>query len=282
MKNRLLFIVLAVLLAVSASAQMRMHPSTPPNTGSNGMGMDTGSIMNGAMPGAIVSGKVENVGGTTITLASSLVTIDAAQATIVVDGKKTTVASIQSGDFIVATLKTAAVSAGMPLPATVVAVARQAAVAFVGDVQAVDQTSRTLTILGRTVSVDGNTAFGGPFAQKSLADVVVGANAIVAANVAANVTGVKQLVATNVMVMGMLSQQPPMGGQPKATLLRGIVERIAADNWVITTTTGDITVLVNTQTKIVGNPKVGDKVDVMATTDSANKYVALAIMKSIF
>jgi Domain of unknown function (DUF5666) len=277
MKNRLLFIVLAVLLAVSASAQMRMHPSTPPNTGSNGMGMDTGSIMNGAMPGAIVSGKVENVGGTTITLASSLVTIDAAQATIVVDGKKTTVASIQSGDFIVATLKTAAVSAGMPLPATVVAVARQAAVTFVGDVQAVDQTSRTLTILGRTVSVDGNTAFGGPFAQKSLADVVVGANAIVAANVAGG-----KLVATNVMVMGMLSQQPPMGGQPKATLLRGTVKSIAADNWVITTTTGDITVLVNTQTKIVGDPKVGDRVDVMATTDSANKYVALAIMKSIF
>jgi hypothetical protein len=277
MKNRLLFIVLAVLLAVSASAQMRMHPSTPPNTGSNGMGMDTGSIMNGAMPGAIVSGKVENVGGTTITVASSLVTIDAAQATIVVDGKKTTVASIQSGDFIVATLKTAAVSAGMPLPATVVAVARQAAVTFVGDVQAVDQTSRTLTILGRTVSVDGNTAFGGPFAQKSLADVVVGANAIVAANVAGG-----KLVATNVMVMGMLSQQPPMGGQPKATLLRGTVKSIAADNWVITTTTGDITVLVNTQTKIVGDPKAGDRVDVMATTDSANKYVALAIMKSIF
>jgi Domain of unknown function (DUF5666) len=281
MKNRLLFIVLAVLLAVSASAQMRMHPSTPPNTGSNGMGMDTGSIMNGAMPGAIVSGKVESFVGTTITLASNLVTIDAAQATIVVDGKKTTVASIQSGDFIVATLKTANVLAGMPLPATVVAVARQAAVTFVGDVQAVDQTSRTLTILGRTVSVDGNTAFGGPFAQKSLADVVVGANAIVAANVAANVTGVK-LVATNVMVMGMLSQQPPMGGQPKATLLRGTVKSIAADNWVITTATSNITVLVNTQTKIVGDPKVGDKVDVMATTDSANKYVALAIMKSIF
>jgi hypothetical protein len=277
MKNRLLFIVLAVLLAVSASAQMRMHPSTPPNTGSSGMGMDTGSIMNGAMAGAIVSGKVESFVGTTITLASNLVTIDAAQATIVVDGKKTTVASIQSGDFIVATLKTAAVSAGMPLPATVVAVARQAAVTFVGNVQAVDLKAQTLRILGQTVSVDGNTAFGGPFAQKSLADVVGGANAIVAANV----TGGK-LVATNVMVMGMLSQQPPMGGQPKATLLRGTVKSIAADNWVITTTTGDITVLVNTQTKIVGDPKVGDKVDVMATTDSANKYVALAIMKSIF
>jgi Domain of unknown function (DUF5666) len=277
MKNRLLFIVLAVLLAVSASAQMRMHPSTPPNTGSSGMGMDTGSIMNGAMAGAIVSGKVESFVGTTITLASNLVTIDAAQATIVVDGKKTTVASIQSGDFIVATLKTAAVSAGMPLPATVVAVARQAAVTFVGNVQGVDLKAQTLRILGQTVSVDGNTAFGGPFAQKSLADVVGGANAIVAANV----TGGK-LVATNVMVMGMLSQQPPMGGQPKATLLRGTVKSIAADNWVITTTTGDITVLVNTQTKIVGDPKVGDKVDVMATTDSANKYVALAIMKSIF
>jgi hypothetical protein len=41
----------------------------------------------------------------------------------------------------------------------------------------------------------------------------------------------------------------------------------------------DVTVMVIEQTKIIGNPKVGDTVDVCGRVDSSNKPVALTITK---
>ena len=41
----------------------------------------------------------------------------------------------------------------------------------------------------------------------------------------------------------------------------------------------EITVSVTSQTKIVGNPKIGDAVQVMANIDSAHNYLATAIVK---
>ncbi|HEY8132224.1 MAG TPA: DUF5666 domain-containing protein, partial [Thermoanaerobaculia bacterium] len=56
---------------------------------------------------------------------------------------------------------------------------------------------------------------------------------------------------------------------------------IGTDSWIITDTRrGDVNVKVNAQTKIVGSPKVGDTVDVLANVDSANNYVAVSIALS--
>lgn len=52
---------------------------------------------------------------------------------------------------------------------------------------------------------------------------------------------------------------------------------IASNAWRI----DDVTVMVIEQTKIIGNPKVGDTVDVRGRYDSSNKPVALMITKRL-
>ena len=60
-------------------------------------------------------------------------------------------------------------------------------------------------------------------------------------------------------------------------LIHGTVKSIASDSWRI----DDKTVMVIPEvTKIVGNPKVGDTVDVRGRYDLKNKPVALTITKS--
>jgi Domain of unknown function (DUF5666) len=67
---------------------------------------------------------------------------------------------------------------------------------------------------------------------------------------------------------------------PPYTVLGGTVRSISATAWVITGKDGkDTTVTINAQTKIIGDPKVGDSVQVMASVDSAHNYVAIAIVK---
>jgi hypothetical protein len=60
----------------------------------------------------------------------------------------------------------------------------------------------------------------------------------------------------------------------------GTVKSIGTSSWVITGKDGkDTTVTIDAQTKIIGDPKVGDTVQVMATIDSAHNYNAIAIVK---
>jgi hypothetical protein len=51
---------------------------------------------------------------------------------------------------------------------------------------------------------------------------------------------------------------------------------------VVTDRTGtDTTIVVNSQTKIVGAPAVGDIVDVVASIDNSHQYIALSISRSV-
>src|SRR5205814_1943766 len=138
-----------------------------------------------------------------------------------------------------------------------------------GPVQAVNASAGTFQLLGLTIHTDASTSIGGGHNVKGLSDIAVNDNVIVNANAAGS-----SLLATSILVFPTLPQTLP-------TLLHGPVKSIGADSWVITDShKGDTTVIVNAQTKILGSPKVGDTVDVLASTDSANNYVAIAITVS--
>src|SRR6185503_18347519 len=69
---------------------------------------------------------------------------------------------------------------------------------------------------------------------------------------------------------------------PRTTLIHGTVKSIGTDSWLITDSAGkEWTIIVNAQTKIIGDPKVGDSVEILANVDRSNQYVAVSIMKSI-
>jgi hypothetical protein len=214
--------------------------------------------------GAAVTGIVTSVSGNIISLAGGLVTIDASNAKIMDErGAAVTVASIKAGNSIVASITTN-VTTNTPIPASTIAVRSTPQVELTGQVSAVGATS--LTVLGRTVNVDSNTSFGGR--AHSLADVVV--NDMVSAS--ANVS-VGALLAASLLVLA----PPPV----PSTLIHGTVKSISVDSWGITDRDGkEWAVVVNSQTKIAGDPKVGDSVEILANINNANQYVAVSIVKT--
>ena len=213
--------------------------------------------------GSTVAGVVTRVAGTQIELANGLLSIDVSQATITND-RGTSVPTITAGAMIFATLRT-----GLPLKASNVAVTSLPQVTLTGNVESVDALNKTLQILGVTIHVDANTSFGGNRNARGLADIVTGDFV----QIGANATG-SQLVASSIVVFAALPQVP--------TLIHGTVKSIGTDSWVITDSRRrDITVNINAQTRIIGSPKVGDAVDVLANVDSANNYVAISITPSL-
>jgi hypothetical protein len=251
MRRPIIFIAL-VLVTLNAFAQERRRPSVPPSL----------------VSGATVSGVATAVSGNLIQLANGLVTIDASGATIRgADDATTTIAAIHVGDLIFAALKPGDVAANAPLPAAFIGVTSLAAVTLTGPVTSVNATNGTLTLLGRTVHVNAATVFSGlrPGESLKLGDIVPNEIVSVDANVSGGV-----LVATAVHVFAPV----PM----PAALIRGTVKSISNTSWVVTSNSKDITIVINAQTKIAGNPKVGDTVDVVTATDSANNYVALTII----
>ncbi len=263
-------ITLATLLLACTFAQARTRSvSTGPG------GASDAALFPIAVPGTTVSGNVTAVNGTIISLAGGLVTIDAASAKITDDhGSAGTIASITPGVMVFAVLDASTVAANAALPASMIAVARVPQVMLSGPVQAIG--SNTLTVLGRTIAVDANTSFGGLSSPtplggvrvKTFADIAVNDMVQVQANAAGNI-----LLATSVLVF------PPVPKSP--TVIHGTVKSIGPDAWVITDHAGkDWTVAINAQTKIIGDPRVGDTVDILANTDNANQYTAVSIMKS--
>ncbi len=213
------------------------------------------------IPGTTVSGIVFAVGTNSVSLANGLVTIDITGATITDDHGAA--ATVTKGDLIFAILKS-----NTSLQASTVVVTKQPQVTLSGTVQSVNPTGGTLQVLGLPIHADANTSFGGGHNVHSLADIV--ANDLVI--VQANAVGMN-LVAASILVFSPM----PL----PFTLIHGTVKSIGTQSWVITNTSGkDVTVLVNAQTKILGSPKVGDTVDVLANTDAANNYVAISIAVS--
>jgi hypothetical protein len=234
---------LALLVAIAAFGQSRVPNRTQ-------------------IPGTTVSGFVTAVNGSTISLANGLVNVDVSHATITND--RGAAATITPGSLIFVVLRTS-----NSLEAASVVVSNSPQVTLSGPVQSVNASAGTLQLLGLTIHTDANTSFGGDHNIRRLSDIV--ANDIVV--VQANASG-SSLLATSILVFAPMRQLFP-------TLLHGTVKNIGTDSWVITDTRrGDTTVLVNAQTKILGSPKVGDTVDVLANVDAANNFVAISIALS--
>ena len=227
-------------------------------------------------PPAAIEGTITSVnipfagGGPIVTLLDGLVSFDATGAKVrFADGTEGTTASLAAGQRIVAYVD----GSVSPLKATgIVVLVQRDDVALTGKVEAVDTTAKTLTVLGFTVKVTDRTAFGGPFdgaGQAGLADLKVGDLVLVAAKAEAG-----SLVATRVMKLAP-SVDPTVR-------LHGVVESIGTESWTITAKDGTKAVVkVSSETKIVGEPKAGDEVDVLARRQSDGSLLALLIAKYV-
>lgn len=235
-----------LLAAASASAQNRGHAVPVPFP----------------ISGATVSGFVSAVNGSQVSLANGLVVVDVSQATVTDDRGKN--ATIAAGSMLFAVMKSTT-----SLKAATVIVTSVPQVSLSGPVQSVDTSAGTFQVLGLTIHTDANTSIGGSRSIRRLSDIVNGDVVAIQANAAGGA-----LVASSILVFAPAPQATP-------TLLHGTVKNIGADSWVITDSRrGDVTVTVNAQTKILGAPKVGDTVDVLANVDSANNFVAISISLS--
>ena len=141
-----------------------------------------------------------------------------------------------------------------------------------GTVDAVDPAARTLTVLGFTAKVTDRTVFGGPGTapgRPASRTCRVGDLVLVAAMADSGA-----LVATRVM---KLSPSPT-----PTSRIHGIVDAIGTESWTIVLRDGTKTVVkVDAETKVVGDPKVGDEVDVLARSASGRRpSSALLIPKS--
>jgi hypothetical protein len=218
--------------------------------------------------GASVTGEVTAVSGNLITLAAGLVTIDATNAKILRGDGAATIAAIEPGALIIATLReTDTVPAG-PLVATAIAILRNADVTFTGTTQSVDVAGSQFVLLGRTIKVGADTTFVNFGDQASIASLQANMLVIVEADVAAGA-----LVATRITLISPIP--------PRPHVVSGVVKSIGTEAWVITVDKHDTTFVVNASTKILGSPKAGDKVEVLYTVDTAHANVALSIIKSI-
>lgn len=219
------------------------------------------------LSGSTVSGIVTSVDGNVVSLAMNVVKIDISRAKVI--------GSITVGSLIFATLSSSNVGMNATLPAATVGVVNIPDVTLTGPVQAIDTVHGDLTVLGQEIDVDANTSFGGDHDVRGLADIAVGDTVEVEARAFFTLAPVPpELIANRILVIAPVI--------PVSVLLHGTVKSIGTDSWVITNSQGtDITVVINPQTKIIGSPKVGDTVDVLANVDSANNYVAISIIGEI-
>ena len=137
-----------------------------------------------------------------------------------------------------------------PLAATTVVVFQAHAGQLVGTIQAVDVAGGKFTLLLHTVSTNSATKWSGEGPNgpvKGIADLAAGMFATV------SVVNASGLLATNVEAFGFATP-------PELIAFRGPVETITPTAWTI----AGRGVRVDFDTKIVGDPKVGDTVDVLA------------------
>jgi len=278
MPRRFLTILIVVLASLPVAAFAGMHRASMTPGTSQMVFNDPLGI--GMMSGAMVSGRVAAVAGSIITLdtgSAPAIFVDATNAKFMAEQMgQATLADIVPGARITAFINTAISAGGSTLPAQMIMIDREDDLSIAGAVQAIDLSGSTLRLLGITVAVDENTVFSTAFPVFSpvngLPQIAVGQ----IVHVDAKFSGAT-ILATRVDVLA------PSAGI--SLILRGNVKSIGDTQWVITTSEGsDTTVLVNDQTQIVGNPRVGDAVQVMASvlpnpkSDTPNQVVALAIV----
>lgn len=217
--------------------------------------------------GASVTGEVTSVSGHVITLAGGHVTIDATNATILHGRSRATIAAIQPGALITATLQETGTVLNGPLVANAIAILRNADVTFTGTTQSVDVAGNQFLLLNRTIKVNTNTTFVNFGDHPSIASLHANTLVLVEANVADGA-----LVASRITLISPIP--------PRTHVASGVVKSIGTEAWVITVGAHDTTFVVNASTRILGSPKAGDRVDVLYTVDTAHANVALSIIKS--
>jgi hypothetical protein len=238
-----LLLTLSLLLTIAAaSAQLKI------TTGGN----TAGGLV------TAVNGNIITVGG--------VLPIDASNAKLVGDfGGEARLADITPGTYVHAILRKSPQPAGAALAAETIAIVRIPQISLHSVVESVDVANNSFTVLGRTIKVDANTSFRSLVGSGNtgLADLQTGSVVDVDAR---NVNGA--IVASVVQVFARTTG----GGTIAAT---GIIESINGNEWKI----GNRVVVVNAQTKIAGDPKVGDYVSFVAFVDSSNQLLALSIIK---
>ena len=213
------------------------------------------------LSGNTVSGIVTAFDGKVVSLAGGLVQVDTTSAKVI--------GAIIPGSLIFATLSSSTPIDGK-LVASMVGVTNIPDVTLTGPVTSIDTAVPTITLLGQTIRIDSNTSFGGGHDVRGLTDIVVGDTVVVEAHAASG-----SLTATKILVFAPVAHMP--------VLIHGTVKSIGTSSWVITESHGkDITVNIDAQTKIIGSPKAGDEVEVLANVDSANNYVAISILAVSF
>ena|SRR5436190_9835257 len=239
-----------LFIATAALAQIRGRAVMPP-------GLQAGANT--------VSGTVSSVSGSTILIANGLISIDTTGAKFVGD-------DVTPGAFVTAVLKSGDVAPNAPLPATVIMVAHIPQATLSGTVTSVDIVASKFTLLGRTINVTPDTSFSGLLTLRpmTLADVFPSMLVAVEANVAGGA-----LTARSVEALTPLRIAP--------TRFTGFVKAIGATQWTVGlgpagSLAPDFLVKVDKNTTIVGDPKVGDRVNVVGEL-TANGFSALSITK---
>ncbi len=240
-----------LFVATTAFGQGRGRAVTPPFTPANAV---------------TVSGIVTSVSGSLITIADGLITVDTTGARLI--GYDV----ITPGSFVTATLKPGDVAPNAPLPATLLLIAHLPTATLSGPVTSVDIVNNKLTLLGRTINVTTETTFSGLLTLRkiTLADIFPNMVVAVEADVAHGA-----LVAKSVQVLVTLLPGP--------THLTGFVKAIGATQWIVGlgpagSLAPDFLVLVDSNTKISGDPKVGDRVNLVGELTSAG-FAASSITK---
>ncbi len=249
---------LVLLLALPSAADVRRTPA-----------------IEGPPPSA-VEGTISSIhvpfagGGPIVSLLSGLVSFDATGATVrFANGTSGTTDDLEAGQRVVAFVDPAV----SPLKATAILVMMQREdVSLTGKVEATDLSASTITVLGFTVLVTDRTVFGGPWegiGKPGLGDVKVGDLVLVAA------------VADSGALTGLRVMK--LSPSPTPTVrLHGVVGAIGTDSWTLVLPDGTESVVkVDAGTKIVGNPAVGDEVDVLARRQADGTLLAVLILEQV-
>lgn len=228
----------------------------------------------GPMSGAAISGTVAAVQGTVITVNSGgapAIRLDASAAKFQGGSRSgVTIADVVPGARITAFIGQASDPSPQNLPAQLIVVESSSDLAVSGRITSIDVAGAKLVILGITIHVDSNTSYSSAFSAfapvRGLGDLATGDSVSVTARFAG-----PQIVASRLQV-----HSPAHGG---STIVVGTVKAISAAAWVVTGKDGkDTTIAIDAQTKIVGEPKVGDSVQVVGKLDSSNGVVAILIV----
>jgi Domain of unknown function (DUF5666) len=264
------FAMLVLCASLIASTHRAVaHPGNPVAEIADALGI-------GPMSGASVRGVVSAVQGTVITLntgGAPAIMIETSAAKFMSDKSgPASIADVKPGVRITAFINTApTLQPSSFLRAQLITIESLPDLEVTGTVDSIDLAHARFIVLGIAIGVDANTTFGSTFptfaAIKGVADIAVGQVVTVTARFSNGA-----IVATGVQITSPTIQP--------STILLGSVKSIGPVAWVITSHDGkDTTISVDSQTKIIGDPKVGDSVQVMANIDSAHNYLAIAIVK---